>query len=393
MNRQRSDAAKAPHAAGSLGWWLTVTIVTALVAGYAWSHPTTETTDVPATYTSTYHFSYDGDIPAGSGVYNGDTMRFGDPVYLKVLDRIDVAVDFSFLAASLDITSDNSQLTTQVLLSSDAGWSRLLVDEHLPFEGTAATARIGVDFAQAQRVAAELADTTGVTGAVQVAVVVGVTSDLTIAGRISGGPLRHDVSAATLVFDLGPDAATVHGFSPLAPDEVVQAIENGSLTGGTSQADTAAVQSTATTVNQIVDHDMTVSIGGWNMDIHGLRTVSLVALAVFMCVLMWGDISLWIARRRGEAAYLEARFGADIHTVTDVPAGLGAEAVWLGSFESLAAMAENAEAEILHHRGSELDRYFVFDGPRVYAYLAERAATIDDVQDTATTAPAGGDHE
>ena len=202
MNRQRSDAAKAPHAAGSLGWWLTVTIVTALVAGYAWSHPTTETTDVPATYTSTYHFSYDGDIPAGSGVYNGDTMRFGDPVYLKVLDRIDVAVDFSFLAASLDITSDNSQLTTQVLLSSDAGWSRLLVDEHLPFEGTAATARIGVDFAQAQRVAAELADTTGVTGAVQVAVVVGVTSDLTIAGRISGGPLRHDVSAATLVFDL-----------------------------------------------------------------------------------------------------------------------------------------------------------------------------------------------
>ena len=286
MNAQRNEAARAPHSAGSLGWWLTVTIVTALVAGYAWSHPTTETMDVPATYTSTYHFAYDGDIPAGSGVYSEDSMRFGDPVYLNVLDRIEVDVDFSFLAKSLDIMTDNSQLTTRVVLSSDAGWSRVLMDEQLPFEGTAATARVGVDFAQAQRVADELAETTGVTGAVQVAVVAGVSSDLTIAGHISGGPLRHDVSAGTLVFDLGPNAATVHGFSPLAPDEVVQAIEEGSLTGGSAQADSAAVQSTATTVNQLVQHDVTVSIGGWNMDVHGLRIVSLVALAMFMGVLM-----------------------------------------------------------------------------------------------------------
>lgn len=391
MNAQRNEAARAPHSAGSLGWWLTVTIVTALVAGYAWSHPTTETMDVPATYTSTYHFAYDGDIPAGSGVYSEDSMRFGDPVYLNVLDRIEVDVDFSFLAKSLDIMTDNSQLTTRVVLSSDAGWSRVLMDEQLPFEGTAATARAGVDFAQAQRAADELAETTGVTGAVQVAVVAGVSSDLTIAGHISGGPLRHDVSAGTLVFDLGPNAATVHGFSPLAPDEVVQAIEEGSLTGGSAQADSAAVQSTATTVNQLVQHDVTVSIGGWNMDVHGLRIVSLVALAMFMGVLMWGDISLWIARRRGEAAYLEARFGADIHELSHVPAGVGGEAVWVKSFESLAAMAENAEVEILHHAGSDADRYFVFDGPRVYGYLAARpspaAATAE------VPAAAGGDPE
>ncbi|MEZ5273810.1 MAG: hypothetical protein R2694_16180 [Ilumatobacteraceae bacterium] len=133
-----------------------------------------------------------------------------------------------------------------------------------------------MDFAQAlAHVALELAETTGVTGAVQVAVVADVSSDLTIAGHISGGPLRPAVSAGTLVFDLGPNAATVRRFSPLAPDEVVQAIEEGGLTGG-SPRPTALRCGPPPAVNQLVQHDVTVSIGGWNMDVHGLRIVNLV---------------------------------------------------------------------------------------------------------------------
>ncbi len=114
----------------------------------------------------------------------------------------------------------------------------------------------------------------------------------------------------------------------------------------------------------------TVSLGKWDVEVDRLRLVLLAVLAVLIAVSLYELFVLWIARRRGESVFLDTRYGAGILDLRQVPATVLAEAVWVGSFETLGAMAADTQSDILHYSQPDGDQYFVFDGPRVFAYQA-----------------------
>ncbi|HAP75406.1 MAG TPA: hypothetical protein DCR14_04925 [Acidimicrobiaceae bacterium] len=359
------------HAAGSASWWLTVAMLAALLTAYAWTHPTTDERVVAGSYTSTFHFSYDAALPDGSDVYADNQMDFGDPVYLALVDEIIIDVDYMMRSDIPGVVDRNAEITTRLVVSSDAGWSQTLHEATTPFVGMTTAVQVPVDFDEVRQVAADLARRTGVNGPTEVALVVGVAADVYVPDRASGSTWDRSVTAGALAFDVDESAATVQGYSRLSPAEIVETIEAGAGSSPEYEAGVAtSAQSTTVDVDVIERPDATVSLGSWDMDIVDLRVVSLVATLLFLAMWAYDDLVLWIARRRGEAAYLETRFGSDIYPVHTVPPEVSAEAVWLGTFEGLAAMAENADAEILHHAGPDHDRYFVFDGPRVFAYVS-----------------------
>ena len=51
-------------------------------------------------------------------------------------------------------------------------------------------------------------------------------------------------------------------------------------------------------------------------------------------------------------------------------------ALVVGSFETLARVARDVEADILYHSDDSGDRYFVFDGPRVFAYEVAHESAV-----------------
>ena len=357
------------HPFRPMGWLPVFALLAGLGAAYTWSRSPDRRVAEPSEYSTTYHFGYSADIPSSSDVYDDDALRFGDPVYLKVIDEIEVAVDVELDAAAIDVTG--ASMVTRVVVSSDAGWSRVLSDTGaVEFAGTTASSAVPVDFVAAQELATSLKAATGVEGKISVTVVASVSAVVHLAGEVIGGSERVSVTSGNLVFNLNPKVAGLDGFHQLSPLDVVAGIENGTGASGDGSLASLATQSVVGTATVVRYEPDTLSIGKWDVRVDHLRAVTLIAMALFVLAWLYDLLVLWLARRNSEAAYLEARFGAGIFPVQSVPPAILDETVWVGSFETLAVLASDAEADILHLVVGDLDHYFVFDGPRVFAFEA-----------------------
>jgi signal peptidase I len=95
-----------------------------LLSGYAWTQPLrrTATSDVIIDEHGT--FSYSADAPGAADVYADGRVNTGDPVYLNLVDRIDVGFDYDISSVSkLDVTGTGRLDFT---VSDTTGWSRTL---------------------------------------------------------------------------------------------------------------------------------------------------------------------------------------------------------------------------------------------------------------------------
>ncbi len=354
-----------------MAWWPALAIVAAGVTGYVWLRPVEHDVTVAKSFTATYDFDYSADAPSATGVYADGSLSFGDPVFLSVVDVVDVVVDFGLEGADAQLT--DGALTTKVVVASDSGWSRVLyVRADVPFTGNEASASVEVDFGFASRSAKALARSSGIEGRVTVTVLARVGGVVTVPGRVEGGNQRTSVTAASLVFDLDENSARLHGYQAPSPENQLDETPSGTA-AATSVSTGPATQSVADVANTVLNRPTTLSIFKWDAEIEQLRRVGIVLTATFLLVALFNALLLWRAGRRSEVEYLDLRHGTRIFPLLDAPATVRAEAVWVGSFETLVAIAENAEVDILHRLGSINDSYYVFDGPRVFGYAAKRS--------------------
>lgn len=358
-----------------LGWIPTLMLIVGMATAWAWVKPTTRDSVLPQEQTVTYQFDYSADAADAQSVYRDGVVHFGDPVYLKVVHAVDVAIDAKFDMPGA-VTTDGAQLV-QVLLTSDAGWSRPLSDTGWrTFDGNEVSRTVEVDFASALETAKRAAALTGVQGKLSVTVVASVRANVFTLGDVVGAPNRASLTVASIEFGLTDKSATLRGHQQLSPLDIVQAIENGDAVAssqtaaGESSLQDLATQAVTERVDTVHTTDETVSIGKWDVEVRPLRLVLLAVLAVLAVLSLYEFLVLSIARRRGESVFLDTRYGAGVLDLRHVPDGVQAEAVWVGSFEVLGAMAADTNSDILHFSRAEGDQYFVFDGPRVFAYQA-----------------------
>ena len=402
------------------------------VAGYAWTLPVDSDRVQMRPFVVEYAFDYGAPLPPNV-VYEDPELRFGDPVFLGVVDTIDVSVDWSVPRG--DVVVSGGRLAVTTVLRSSAGWSRVVerVPE-VPVEGLRASSSVTLDLPAALELARRVDEAAGVSSPVRLEVLVETLLDDAVApsGGDGAGTPVDGYSFATLSFALDeqvvrlvdvPVAAPRSESDPLAgiiPGTGSASTETGgassetggassetggasSETGGASsesggassgtggastetgslsrfsQSSTGVAAQGRVGVREVVQMFATdvlepnqLRLGPLRMEVGtARRNLTLLGLAL----LASGLLGLRVLRRieeYGEPAVIEARYGP---LLTPLPVGVnghGAHAIDVGSFDALHALALDRDTPIMvdrAHRPGEVAHY-LFDGPTTYRYVA-----------------------
>lgn len=402
--------------------------VVLVLAGYAWTQPADSDRVQMRPFVVEYAFDYGAQLPPNV-VYEDRQLRFGDPVFLGVVDSVDLTVDWSVPRGDVVVSGGRMAVTT--MLRSEAGWTRVI--ERVPevdVEGLRASSAVRLDFPAAIALARRVDEAAGVSSSVRLEVLVETLLDDAVAPTADSGGVDTPVdgySWATLAFVLDERVirlADVPVASPRRDDDPLAGIIPGTGSASTETGDTSTESGGASSesggassesggassesgrtssetgstsrfsqaepggevsdgrvgVREVVQMFATdvlepnhLRIGPLRLEVAtARRNLTLLGLALLAA----GVLGMRVLRRIeafGEAAVIEARYGP---MLTPLPVGVnghGAHAVDVGSFDALHALALDRDTPIMvdrMHRHDEVAHY-LFDGPTTYRYVAQ----------------------
>jgi len=400
-------------------------VVVLVLAAFSWTQPTDSDRVQMRPFVVEYAFDYRAELPPNV-VYEDRSLRFGDPVFLGVIDTVDLSVDWSVPRG--DVVVSGGRLAVTTVLRSEAGWTRVI--ERVPevsVEGLAATSSVTLDFPSAIELARRVDEATGVSRPVRLEVLVETLLDDPVAPTGGAGTPVDGYSSATLSFALDEQVVRLvdvpvaaprspsDGLAGIIPGTGSASTETGgastetggasSGTGGASSESGGASTGTGRTstetgstsrfsqagpgtvaadgrvgVREVVQMFATdvlepnqLRLGPLRMEV-GTARRNLTLLGLLL--LASGLLGLRVLRRieeHGEAAVIEARYGP---MLTPLPIGVnghGAHAIDVGSFDALHALALDRDTPIMvdrAHRPGAVAHY-LFDGPTTYRYVAQ----------------------
>ena len=206
-NVKKKDDVSVASLLGSPSMWISLLVVSLVAAFFVYSTPLTTETPEPRPYMVEYDFGYDAELPPNP-VYQTDRLVYGQPIFLSIVDKIDVDVKYRVQNPNAQI--DNGELVLRSILIGSAGWTRELgAPVRVPFSGLEASAVVPVDFGEALAAAAENDAVTQTTSSLNVRVV----AETYVQGRLlQNGKGPGDLienTLADIVFSLRPNFASV----------------------------------------------------------------------------------------------------------------------------------------------------------------------------------------
>jgi signal peptidase I len=308
----------------------------------AFTRPTTERVPVKTAYTERVSFDYSAPVgPAAEAVYPKGVVETGDPVFLNLVPRIRLKLDYRVETGAAHLLGGTSDVVARV--SNSSGWSRtILLAPRTRFTGDRAGAEVTLDVAALRTLIARVEKLTGsMGGAYSVAVIPRVHLD----GMVAGQPAKSDYRPA-LNFQLDGVAlrpASAKDFKSSRP---------GSVTVSSSAPNTLSLRG----------HELAVA------------TARPIALIGFLLASV-GALVAWRLSRRGLAdpsGHIHARHRHLIVPIAGMTINPARPPIDVTSIEALAQLAERSERLILHHRGDAADSYLVDDEGTLYRYVARR---------------------
>jgi uncharacterized membrane protein YgcG len=387
-------------------------VVVLAIAAYAWTQPADSDRVQMRPFVVEYAFDYGAQLPPNV-VYEDRQLRFGDPVFLGVIDAVDLTVDWSVPRG--DVVVSGGRLAVTTMLRSEAGWTRVI--ERVPevdVEGLRASSTVRLDFPSAIALARRVDEAAGVSSSVRLEVLVETLLDDAVAPTADSGGVGTPVdgySWAMLAFvldervirladvpvasprrDDDPLAGIIPGTGSASTETGDTSTESGGAssesggassesggassesggassesgrssteTGSTSRFSQAEPGESATSgrvgVREVVQMFATdvlepnhLRIGPLRLEVAtARRNLTLLGLALLGA----GVLGMRVLRRIeafGEAAVIEARYGP---MLTPLPVGVnghGAHAVDVGSFDALHALALDRDTPIMVDR-------------------------------------------
>ncbi|MGZ8566884.1 MAG: signal peptidase I [Actinomycetota bacterium] len=303
-----------------------------------------------AVYSQQGSFSYKALAPKGDDVYGRPTARTGDPVYLRLADRMTITFNYTLDSPAAAEAVGTIRMMAEV--SDINGWRRAIpLAPRSSFEGTTATVSGTLDLSLLSSMTTQLEQATGVQRGQYT---VTVTPHVQLQGALAGQELATSF-APPLAFLLDPYEIQLLPTGAAAPGEVSADPLSPAV------GDSVQVRSVA---------PRTFSVGGTSIGLSPARTG---ALALESCAL-FGLLVLALGRfraaRRGEPALIEARLGKCLIPVrTDSLPSLN-RVVEVGSFDSLVRLAEHYGHVVLHEERDDLHAYFVEQSGVTYRYAS-----------------------
>lgn len=405
------------------------------LAAFAWLQPAESDRVQMRPFVVEYAFDYRAELPPNL-VYEQRELRIGDPIFLGVIDAIDVTVDWSVPRG--DVTISGGQLALTTLLRSDAGWTRVL--ERVPevdVEGLRASSSVHIDFSEAMALARRIDEQAGVSRPVRLDVLVETLLDEPVAPHGNAATPVEGYSAATITFVLDervvrlaevPIASQRRETDALAgvlPRTGAASTETGGAstetgetsteTGSTSRFSQATPGSVGSDgrvgVREVVHLFATdvrepahVRFGPLRLEVATARRNLTLLGGLLLAAGFLGFRVLRRIERLGEAAIIEARYGPLLTALPSGVNGHGAHAIDVGSFDALHTLALDRDTPIMvdrAHRPGAVAHY-LFDGPTTYRYVAlgrplttasgprDPHVPLDDPDPDETTVDVGG---
>ncbi len=327
-----------------------VAVLALALSGILFLLPATAVQHREVVYSQLGSFSYSASVPRGIPVYGRTTARTGDPVYLRLADAM--TVTFRYTLDTPGLLQANGTIGLAAQVSNASGWTRPVpLVAPVTFEGGTATVSGTLDLVALTQMTSRLEEATGIVGGQYTLT---VTPDVELEGTLSRRPLSESFTPP-LRFLLDPLQ--------------IQLLPEGQPEPGAPPSNSLA-PSSGSSVTIDSDVPRTFSFAGVSVGLVPVRAGVLVLAGCALLGLLVIGVSRLRARRRGEAATIEARFGRWLIPVqTDTLPSLN-RFVEVESFDSLVRLAEHYGHVILHEERQGAHAYLVEENGVTYRYRA-----------------------
>jgi signal peptidase I len=300
----------------------------------AFTRPATTRVPVGTAYTERVGFSYGASVSAAAKpVYPRGLVETGDPIFLQLVSRVRVALQYGVTTAAAHELRGTRDLVARI--SSPAGWSRtILLAPAQPFSGDRFEAAAMLDVAALRSLTMRVEALTGTPAGSTYTVEVSPRVHLT--GTIAGRPVESSYRPA-LSFSLDS--------LQLRPSGKLAAERPGKVTGSESATNS-------------------LSLRGRELPVAAARTI---ALAGFLLAAIAALVA-WRLGRRRQADDPHCRYAHLIVPIAGFTADPQRPPIDVTSIDALAQLAERSQRLILHHRGDVGDSYVVDDEGTLYRY-------------------------
>ena len=357
--RRRRNTPRQPTRA-----WLTAAIVCLVAAAacaalgtVAFTRPSTAPATQTGRYTQHGEFTYNAAAPPGP-VYDNNTVATGDPVFLRLVQTVNVAFSYQFDATAPTAMTGTMGLRAQI--TSGTGWRhRLELQPATPFTGDHAELHVAINAAQLQALITQVEILTGIQDGTYT---VTLLPEVQIIGTVAGQKL-HDTFDPHLNFTL--DRHQLRLTDP-ATDPATATATATATAKTTNTVLTPAV--TGTFRQPIPDAPTELHLFGRSLAVTDIRRVAPTLGAVFALAAVAALIGL---RRRwhGQASRIELRHGHRLIPVAAQQPHAQPGTVDLTNMHDLVRLADQ-HASLIFHRQTETTDDYQFQADHItYRYV------------------------
>ena len=301
----------------------------------------------------TFQYQQDGlffySATATPGVYEGNIVRTGDPLFPKLGCVMDVGLAYNLAGAGLQNVVGTRQLFARIL-DEQSGWQRTLpLEAETAFSGASYFSAARLDLCQVQTLVASMEQQTGMRPSTYTLEIVAQSN---FAGALNGNPI-FDSFDASMVFKF--DKVHFYLVSEVTPGEPLQVTKPG-LSGGQVQISN------------------TISPFGLEITVQNIRIVSLAGLGFSLASTLALGFYFLQGFKLGPDALIRLKYGGLIMDARGLEFPQNLPVVDVASIDDLARLAERQNTLISHVEFNFLHIYMLHCNGAIYrcVYQAEQ---------------------
>ena len=327
---------------------------------YAFSRPLTRTTN-KILYTQEGQFSYSA--TGTPGIYDGETVQPGEPIFPKLTCMLNVGLSYSMLGSQVQGVSGSHQLYARVF-DIKSGWQRTIpIKQETVFSGNTFVNVGTLDLCQVQSLVTTLEASTGLHSSVYTMEIV---SPVVINAIVAGQQLTDTfIPVLTFKFD------EIHFYieTNATGESTMFFIKPGISNLGTVQPNVIPVLGLAPTVQAV-------------------RSFAIIGVGLSLVGLLIVGITIYNKAQESQEALIRLKYGSLLVEVDGEGFEPTPPVVDVSSIENLARLAERNDAMILHISRNYFHDYLVQANSATYRYSISAEANLNSA-----SMPGGGESQ
>ena len=370
-DRQKSPTPATAEHLKTLVWPMAGAVLCGLLSLYAFQQPLMRPSSRTVGYEEQVAFAYSAPATAGT-TYPTSAVVTGGPIFLRLVNRLDIAADFRLSAPAEQRVAGTMSLDAEV--TGPGQWTRTMpLAGPTPFRGGQELIRAHVNLPAVLAMLKAVQNETGVAGG---RARLAILAHVRLAGAIATVPVTEDFAPSITFLLDSRELLLESGAGGAGGASVTNA--GGSGTGSGSDARLAPSRSASVRLPATAPRRL--GVRGRQVDVRTARRAGLLGALGFLVGAMVVLVVQMFRRPRSQVDLIQAHYGHELLRVQGPPGGREASFVDVVSFSALLHLGERYDCPILHQITDVDHRYFVDTPSSVYRLvIADRPTASEEV--------------